>query len=198
MHRLLRILLAFSVLALPLLACGAPVQYVSTAAAPGASAPAVGSGDLADDPTTYVTANGEVYSGWHAQVLNQLFSLYPGQATTYPDHTKAAGGLSADLWATGAVYGANNSGMQSMDALHAYIMANMDALGIWYTVWEQQITYAGQAPSLMADRGSLTQNHFDHVHITFIDGVLQVLYATPRDVRIVRWEILPLRRTRAA
>ena len=109
------------------LACG-PIAHVVTTTTGGLPAAPIATGELAMQPTTYTAKwDGATYSGWHAQVLHQLFAVVPGYATTYADHNRAGGGLSADLWADGAGYGTNNSGMQSMDMLAAYIATNMRA-----------------------------------------------------------------------
>jgi hypothetical protein len=55
------------------------------------------------------------------------------------------------------------------DALAACALENMDALGIKYVIWEQQINH-GNGWSKMEDRGGDTANHFDHVHISFESG----------------------------
>ena len=56
-----------------------------------------------------------------------------------------------------------------------YIVANFDALGVYYLIWEQkfymnQLNIYGQANTwnAMPDRGSPTQNHMDHVHVSFV------------------------------
>jgi len=126
-------------------------------------------GDVVGNPTSYTAKWGGVtYTGWAAQVLHHLFGVVPGYASTYADHDQAGGGLSADLWTEGAAYGADNSGMASMDALAAYIAANMQTLHIRYVVWEQRIN-TGSGWTRMADRGNFTQNHMDHLHITWED-----------------------------
>jgi hypothetical protein len=59
------------------------------------------------------------------------------------------------------------------DAIAAFAIANLDRFGIWYLIYRQRI----YNPSIvdhwrdMADRGSLTQNHFDHVHVSFNEAV---------------------------
>jgi hypothetical protein len=53
------------------------------------------------------------------------------------------------------------------DKINAYLLANADALGIQYTIWRQTYYEPGKAPSRMADRGSPTANHEDHVHANF-------------------------------
>jgi len=52
------------------------------------------------------------------------------------------------------------------DAVAAYALAHKPENGITYVIWRQRIdTGSGWRP--MEDRGSITQNHFDHVHVTF-------------------------------
>lgn len=57
------------------------------------------------------------------------------------------------------------------DRVVAYVEANWDALGVEYVIWQQRIkTSKGGAWVGMPDRGSPTQNHFDHVHVNFLPG----------------------------
>jgi hypothetical protein len=57
-------------------------------------------------------------------------------------------------------------GRTAGDALADCALQNMDALGIKYVIWEQRINH-GDGWELMEDRGGVTANHFDHVHISF-------------------------------
>ncbi len=52
------------------------------------------------------------------------------------------------------------------DALAACALRNKDALGITYVIWRQRINF-GQGWQGMEDRGGVTANHFDHVHVSF-------------------------------
>lgn len=52
------------------------------------------------------------------------------------------------------------------DELAACALRNMDSLGISYVIWEQRINH-GSGWEPMEDRGGVTANHFDHVHISF-------------------------------
>ena len=52
------------------------------------------------------------------------------------------------------------------DQLAACALRNQDALGISYVIWEQRINY-GNGWERMEDRGGVTANHFDHVHVSF-------------------------------
>jgi hypothetical protein len=54
------------------------------------------------------------------------------------------------------------------DAIVAYHVANWDALGVDYIIWEQQIlTSPTGSWEQMEDRGSATANHMDHVHVNY-------------------------------
>ncbi|WP_433275607.1 hypothetical protein ACQPZA_30855 [Pseudonocardia xinjiangensis] len=55
------------------------------------------------------------------------------------------------------------------DKLAACALRNQDALGISYVIWEQQINH-GNGWQPMEDRGGVTANHFDHVHVSFGSG----------------------------
>lgn len=89
------------------------------------------------------------------------FSLYrPGDPE---DHGK---GLAIDLM----VYKDEKKG----DEIAEYLVQNFDNLGISYIIWEQKFymdvrNRFGPANTwnMMPDRGSITANHYDHVHISF-------------------------------
>jgi hypothetical protein len=65
-------------------------------------------------------------------------------------------GLAVDLLTRGA----------EGDRIAACALANRKALGISYVIWGQRINY-GSGWEPMENRGSVTENHFDHVHISF-------------------------------
>lgn len=60
-------------------------------------------------------------------------------------------------------------GMRSKgDSIADYAISNADRLGITYILWQQRIWHAdGRGWEPMEDRGSVTANHRDHVHISF-------------------------------
>jgi hypothetical protein len=133
--------------------------------------PSGGGGSIASFPTSYSTS-GYTYTGRSAQVLHFLKSRFGASATTYASHSDGAT-MSADLWTPGAAFGKNNAGIASMNSLADYCAANLGQLGLKYVIWRQRINL-GRGWSNMADRGSLTQNHMDHVHITFNGGARAV------------------------
>ena len=52
------------------------------------------------------------------------------------------------------------------DRLAACALSNRAALGITYVIWRQRINF-GKGWQSMEDRGSVTANHYDHVHVSF-------------------------------
>ena len=61
------------------------------------------------------------------------------------------------------------------DQLVEYLIKNMNELGVYYIVWEQrfympQFNIYGPENTwnLMPDRGGVTANHYDHVHVSFV------------------------------
>lgn len=54
------------------------------------------------------------------------------------------------------------------DAIAQYHIDNWNALGVDYIIWQQRIRYLPTGPwVIMEDRGSVTQNHYDHVHVNY-------------------------------
>jgi hypothetical protein len=52
------------------------------------------------------------------------------------------------------------------DAIAAFVMAHAGELNVKYVIWKQRIWHPGGGWKAMADRGSPTQNHYDHVHVS--------------------------------
>ncbi len=51
-------------------------------------------------------------------------------------------------------------------ALAEFVLAHRKELGVTYVIWQQRYNDGG-GWSMMEDRGSPTQNHYDHVHVSF-------------------------------
>ncbi|MBN6058049.1 hypothetical protein JYK22_39370, partial [Nonomuraea sp. RK-328] len=51
------------------------------------------------------------------------------------------------------------------DRVAAWALENRAKLGVKYVIWQQRINM-GSGWRAMSDRGSITENHFDHVHIS--------------------------------
>ncbi|WP_448608818.1 LysM peptidoglycan-binding domain-containing protein [Geodermatophilus sp. URMC 60] len=55
------------------------------------------------------------------------------------------------------------------DAITAYHIAHWDELGVKYVIWQQRILSSPDGVwKAMADRGSATANHMDHVHVNYV------------------------------
>ncbi len=52
------------------------------------------------------------------------------------------------------------------DRIARCVLKNKDEMGVAYVIWKQRINY-GEGWESMEDRGSITENHFDHVHVSF-------------------------------
>jgi len=62
------------------------------------------------------------------------------------------------------------------DWIRNYIWTNRKRLRLQHVIWEQHITSTVTSPGVrrkMADRGSVTENHYDHVHVLFFAGSYQ-------------------------
>ncbi|MEV0588509.1 hypothetical protein [Nonomuraea sp. NPDC050310] len=61
----------------------------------------------------------------------------------------------------------SNAGNALGDQVAAWAIKNMDKLGVKYVIWKQRINQ-GSGWRAMSDRGSITANHYDHVHISML------------------------------
>ena len=52
------------------------------------------------------------------------------------------------------------------DAIAAFVQANVGAYDVKYVIWRQRYWAPGKSWRMMEDRGSITANHYDHVHVT--------------------------------
>jgi hypothetical protein len=113
---------------------------------------------LATTGPSTLTGLGPVHVKAAAQIIAARFGItqvYGWRATdAFPDHPA---GLAVDFPCSTA----------TGDALAAYCQANSDALGVKYVCWRQRIWYPGGDWQAMADRGSASANHENHVHVSF-------------------------------
>ncbi len=73
---------------------------------------------------------------------------------------------SADEHGTGQAVDFMISSAAQGDAIAAYVQQHAAQFNVKYVIWSQRYWPAGGSWSLMADRGSITANHYDHVHVT--------------------------------
>jgi hypothetical protein len=65
------------------------------------------------------------------------------------------------------VYGSVPSDNNALgEEVAAFALAHQQEFGITYVIWRQRINL-GSGWDPMEDRGSITQNHYDHVHVSF-------------------------------
>ncbi len=141
-------------------------QYIAVTSTPPTSPSTI---NLGKYPTQYTANNGYVYTGRRAQVLHYVKERFSTRVTTYASHSDCPT-CSADLFTPDARGGVDNTRLQSMNNVAEYLRANASALGIKHIIWNQRLSIGGGAWQEMADRGSVTANHKDHVHITFVDS----------------------------
>lgn len=70
-------------------------------------------------------------------------------------------GLASDFMTTNVALG---------NSIRDYALNNKQRLGIKYVIWRQRYYDKPGPGRLMDDRGSPTANHYDHVHISFVDS----------------------------
>ena len=52
------------------------------------------------------------------------------------------------------------------DAIAAFVQNHVSEFNVQYIIWRQRYWEPGSSWDPMEDRGSITQNHYDHVHVT--------------------------------
>lgn len=138
-----------------------------------AGAPAAGPSDAAAQPQTnsnYATAGMRPQTVVVANTLGERFHLktiggYRPNSSPYDDPLYGhATGLAIDFMINDIP-----DGKATGDALAQYLQQHADELGVQYVIWYQHIWSPARADEgwrPMTDRGSPTQNHMDHVHLS--------------------------------
>ncbi|MET8651984.1 hypothetical protein [Nocardia aurea] len=92
-----------------------------------------------------------------SHMLQQMFGISDiggAQGRSGGDH---GAGLALDIMTPNPAQG---------DAIAAFVLANKARFGVNYVIWQQRYNDGG-GWSFMEDRGSPTENHYDHVHVSF-------------------------------
>jgi hypothetical protein len=106
------------------------------------------------------------------RVLSQAFPMISDiggwrEKDAHPDHPS---GQALDLMIPKDLVG-TPQGLALGNRIQQFVQQNAGALGAKYTIWQQRYSdVVSGASNIMEDRGSPTQNHMDHVHITFEGG----------------------------
>lgn len=143
-------------------AAPAPEPAPAPAAAAPAGIPAPATGDacstvLGDtDVQAHVAQAGHNIAQQFQFPISQILGRGP-RSTPGSDHPV---GRALDFM----VFGNSPLGDQLAD----YALTHQTELGVKYVIWQQRINSGdGRGWRHMRDRGSITQNHFDHVHVSF-------------------------------
>lgn len=155
---------AAAILALPLVGTVATVVPAAAHTVPATSGTYIPVGGL-----TYKSGAGtetwglRTHAAWSSRVVKHRYALGTvyGYRSSTGDHGRR---LAADFM----VYYNRTKGYQIAE----FAKKHHTELNISYIIWNQRIWSVGRASEgwrLMADRGSRTANHKDHVHVSFRD-----------------------------
>lgn len=138
----------------------ASTKYLEAPSATTTPAPAPGGGGTVDIDGPPVRPHVQVFAD---AACNQVAAC---RASTYDGHDPSAD-LALDLPISAAYGQLPTDGNLFGDRLAAFAVDHMAQYRIEYVIFRQRINL-GSGWTAMADRGSITQNHFDHVHVSFL------------------------------
>jgi len=79
-------------------------------------------------------------------------------------------GLALDVMVSSAYPPLSPQGIALGNGIRDFLLKNAKTLGIDHAIWRQRIYYPDGTSEAMEDRGGLTANHFDHVHVATKGG----------------------------
>ncbi len=136
----------------------AEAKPVEVAATPVAIAGVTATAGL--DTSSYAGAGAALGLGYNAQGVYSAIVAQFGQLTMggyrAGDTGDHGAGRAVDVMVDSA----------TGDAVAAFLQAHAAELNINYLIWQQRIWFPGGGWQWMADRGSITENHYDHVHVS--------------------------------
>lgn len=101
--------------------------------------------------------------------IQSIGGYRPTDVTPFGTFNEHSSGQAIDVmvpnWSTpaGKAYG---------DSIAQWALANADALGTEWVIWQQKTFYPDGRIVQMGDRGNSTQNHYDHVHLKTKPGMV--------------------------
>lgn len=152
-------------LAVALLAGACTGSIEVSEGAPGPAASDAGE-DGTPDPAEHVVIAGPPVLP-HVQAFADAACAATGacQPSTYEGHHPSADRAIDTLMSE--AYGTVPTDDNALGDAHAeFALSHMAEFGIWYVIWRQRYN-DGSGWDPMEDRGSITQNHYDHVHVSF-------------------------------
>lgn len=136
----------------------------------GGGGPDGGGGGGDDPPPVEVTIEGPAVLP-HVQAFANAAcgALGSCRPSTYEGHHPVAAQALDNL--VSDVYGEVPSDDNALgDALAQWALDHQAEFGVMYVIWRQRYN-DGDGWSMMEDRGSITQNHYDHVHVSFNESL---------------------------
>ncbi|MFB4319462.1 hypothetical protein [Actinomadura sp. 21ATH] len=103
--------------------------------------------------------------------IDSMFGPFPtiGCFRSGADAQDHGVGRACDFMESGGGRMPSAGAMRHGDQVAQYAISNARRLGVSYVIWKQHIwNVRGGGWRPMADRGSITQNHYDHVHISVL------------------------------
>ena len=79
-------------------------------------------------------------------------------------------GLALDVMVSSAYPPLSAQGIALGNGIRDFLLKNAKTLGVDHVIWRQHMYYPDGTSEAMTDRGGLTANHFDHVHVATKGG----------------------------
>jgi len=103
--------------------------------------------------------------------IDQKFGAFPTIGCSRPGDPQDHGtGRACDFMESTGGRMPTASAQAHGDAVAKYVIDNASRVGLKYVIWKQRIwdVRSGNGWKAMSNRGSITANHFDHVHVSVL------------------------------
>ncbi|GAB3441299.1 hypothetical protein GCM10027570_07400 [Streptomonospora sediminis] len=103
------------------------------------------------------------------EIVSEFGAPYPVGCLRPGDPGEHGSGRACDFMMSAGGAAPSAANQQLGQQIAEYAQANADRLGVMYIIWEQRIWHSaspGAGWEMMEDRGSITANHYDHVHVS--------------------------------
>lgn len=149
-------------------AVAAAAAAAQQAAAQQAAAPAAPAGSVAVSAVAHISNSAGPVKPQVQAAADAVASHVPGAAGITLGGTRASATDPNGHPSGGALDYMVGSNAALGDAIAVYQIAHWDGLGVEYVIWRQRmLSSPGGSWQPMADRGSPTANHLDHVHVNY-------------------------------
>ncbi|QBI52811.1 coiled-coil domain-containing protein [Streptomonospora litoralis] len=141
--------------------------------------PSGGSGSGSGTPGTGSVPDSAIGPGWEGatprmaairdEIVSRFGAPYPVGCLRPGDPQDHGSGQACDFMMSAGGAMPSGANQRLGQQIAEYAQANADRLGVKYVIWEQRIWHSanpGAGWEMMNDRGSITANHYDHVHVS--------------------------------